>query len=81
MRGTPPPRCATCNGLLDDDLLVDGGTYCPETGGGEHTVRAATAEEWEEIGYTVDRHCYPWVAYKGPRFEPDIWFPIATPAC
>jgi hypothetical protein len=23
------------------------------------------------MGYTIDNHCYPWVAYKGPRFRPD----------
>lgn len=24
-------------------------------------------------GFTIDRHCYPWVAYKGPRFSPSEW--------
>lgn len=26
--------------------------------------------EAEAAGYDVDRSCYPWVAYKGPRFQP-----------
>jgi hypothetical protein len=29
------------------------------------TPAQATAE-----GFTIDRHCYPWVAYKGSRFTP-----------
>lgn len=24
----------------------------------------------EKQGYTVDTHVYPWLAYKGPRFNP-----------
>lgn len=36
--------------------------------------------EAERRGYTVDRHCYPWVAYKGPRFTPDEVIEIDTPA-
>jgi len=24
----------------------------------------------QDHGYTVDRSCYPWFAYKGPRFNP-----------
>lgn len=27
-------------------------------------------QEAEAAGYVVDRHVYPWVAYKGPRFNP-----------
>ena len=26
-----------------------------------------------EEGFTIDHHCYPWVAYKGPRFNPTEW--------
>lgn len=26
--------------------------------------------EAEHQGYTIDKTCYPWVAYKGPRFAP-----------
>jgi hypothetical protein len=39
-----------------------------------------TEREALEKGYTVDRHCYPWVAYKGPRFQPTEWHTIKTPA-
>lgn len=39
-----------------------------------------TAEEAEEMGFTVDRCTYPWFAYKGPRFEPTDTIPIVTPA-
>lgn len=39
-----------------------------------------TAEEAEQAGFTVDRHCYPWVAYKGPRFAPTETAPVKTPA-
>jgi len=27
-------------------------------------------QQAEAAGFTVDRCCYPWVAYKGPRFQP-----------
>jgi hypothetical protein len=26
--------------------------------------------EAEALGFTVDKHCYPWIAYKGSRFNP-----------
>lgn len=29
--------------------------------------------EARKCGYRVDDSCYPWVAYKGPRFNPTIW--------
>lgn len=35
-----------------------------------------TAAEAEAKGYTVDRHCTPWVAYAGPRFAPTEIFPV-----
>jgi len=28
------------------------------------------ADEMKSQGYVIDDHCYPWVAYKGPRFNP-----------
>jgi len=28
-------------------------------------------QQAESEGFTVDTHCYPWFAYKGPRFRPD----------
>lgn len=39
-----------------------------------------TASEAEAQGYTVDRTCYPWLAYKGPRFEPTETQAVDTPA-
>lgn len=35
-------------------------------------------EQAESEGYTVDHHCYPWIAYKGPRFNPTIFKSIRT---
>lgn len=32
----------------------------------------------EALGYTVDTTCYPWVAYKGPRFNPTEWRCVLT---
>lgn len=26
--------------------------------------------DMRELGFTIDDTCYPWVAYKGPRFAP-----------
>jgi hypothetical protein len=38
-----------------------------------------TRHQAERAGYIVDTHCYPWFAYKGPRFAPtDRIFGIAT---
>lgn len=36
--------------------------------------------EAEAMGWTVDRHTHPWVAYVGPRFSPDHIIEIDTPA-
>jgi hypothetical protein len=30
-----------------------------------------TREEAIAQGFVVDTHCYPWCAYRGPRFQPD----------
>lgn len=38
-----------------------------------------TAEQAELEGFVVDRHCYPWLAYKGPRFDPTEHFDVDTP--
>lgn len=35
-------------------------------------------EEYLNKGYTVDTSCYPWVAYKGPRFNPTKWVSVLT---
>lgn len=42
------------------------------------TDRPMTAAEYEDLGYTVDRHCYPWVAYLGPRFAPTSRYTVPT---
>lgn len=34
--------------------------------------------EAESAGFVVDKTCYPWVAYKGPRFQPTEWHYIDT---
>ncbi len=34
------------------------------------TPKPVSAKTAERRGFTVDRHCYPWFAYKGPRFAP-----------
>ena len=39
----------------------------------------ATEVEAVAMGWTVDRHTYPWVAYLGPRFTPTRLVEIATP--
>lgn len=41
--------------------------------------RGANVADAEADGFTIDRHCFPWIAYKGPRFQPDEWFPVITP--
>lgn len=33
-------------------------------------------ERFEAQGFTVDKTCSPWVAYKGPRFNPTEWHTI-----
>lgn len=40
--------------------------------------RNMSKKEMESRGFTVDGHCYPWVAYKGPRFQPTEIHYIAT---
>jgi hypothetical protein len=35
--------------------------------------------EAEDFGWTVDRYVYPWVAYLGPRFDPERTVRIHTP--
>ena len=39
-----------------------------------------TASQAEAEGSVVDRTCYPWFAYKGPRFAPDEIVEIITEA-
>lgn len=53
---------------------------------GEEWVRLAkyrptptSVEEAEHLGWSIDRHVYPWVAYQGERFAPDRLVKIATP--
>lgn len=44
------------------------------------TPQPRTLEEAEALGWTVDRHTWPWLAYLGPRFEPTLAVPISTPS-
>jgi hypothetical protein len=37
-----------------------------------------TKQMAEALGYTVDTHVYPWLAYMGPRFQPKATFEIPT---
>jgi hypothetical protein len=37
-----------------------------------------TPEEARAAGFTIDDTCYPWLAYKGPRFRPDEWRHVFT---
>ena len=46
----------------------------------ETITKPPSAEEAEEMGFTIDRHTYPWTAYKGPRFAPTECLVIYTPA-
>lgn len=32
--------------------------------------------EAEKQGFTIDCTCWPWVAYKGPRFDPTEWHEV-----
>lgn len=42
------------------------------------TVRETCPSFYASIGYTLDRDCYPWVAYKGARFLPDDLVGVKT---
>lgn len=64
-------------------------TFTPESRGRAKAIREdairrgvlyRSAAEAEELGFTVDRSCYPWVAYKGPRFLPTEIIRVSTPA-
>ena len=44
------------------------------------TTTTLTAAQAEAQGFTVDRHCYPWFAYKGPRFSPEETVEVITEA-
>lgn len=37
-----------------------------------------TRKEADESGLTIDSTCYPNVAYKGDRSEPDEWYEVPT---
>lgn len=37
-----------------------------------------TQTEAKALGYTIDTHCYPHVAYKGGRMQPDVWRYVFT---
>lgn len=36
------------------------------------------SELYRSEGYNIDETCYPWVAYRGSRFNPDVWHRIMT---
>jgi hypothetical protein len=38
----------------------------------------AVAEQARAAGYMVDQTCFPWVAYRGPRFAPTHFFCIPS---
>ena len=40
------------------------------------TVLADWEREAEADGWTVDHTCWPWLAYRGPRFDPDAVWPF-----
>lgn len=40
--------------------------------GEKMTTRFLSKAAAEAEGYTVDTHVYPWFAYKGPRFLPEV---------
>ena len=37
-----------------------------------------TAEQARQDGLNIDKTCYPWMAYKGPRFEPEFLERVLT---
>jgi hypothetical protein len=37
-----------------------------------------TANEARELGFTIDESCYPWLAYKGPRYAPSDRLEVLT---
>lgn len=37
-----------------------------------------TREDAIEQGFTIDDTCNPPVAYKGPRFDPDVWHTVVS---
>lgn len=39
-----------------------------------------TVQDAERLGYEIDKACYPWIAYLGPRFAPTSCWQIQTPA-
>lgn len=49
-----------------------------EQAGGEDAVRFKSKEDAVSQGFTVDTTCYPWFAYKGPRFNPTEYGDVPT---
>lgn len=45
----------------------------------DNAPRTWTDREARDRGFAVDTTCYPWVAYKGARFNPTEWHSIQTP--
>lgn len=50
----------------DNDTLI--GVY--KVSADDVPKHKLTKAEAEKYGYIVDTNCYPWQAYRGPRFEP-----------
>lgn len=48
--------------------------------GASSTTVPTSETQANELGWTVDRHVYPWCAYLGPRFAPEHIVEIDTPA-
>lgn len=42
------------------------------------TKFASDRLQYAAAGFTIDSTCYPWIAYKGPRFAPDEMAEIMT---
>src|SRR6516164_5976579 len=74
------PKCTKCG----KTTKTNQSKYCGD-GDNEHdwqydseTHETMTPTTAMNLGLTIDDSCYPWIAYKGPRFNPEIWFYCLT---
>ncbi len=87
LRDDDCPRCGWPETYAE--MMVEGAEQTPEVvafgcrkcgrlepKAGEHNY---PADMLADRGWTIDKHCYPWVAYRGPRFAPTAWFACRTP--
>ena|SRR6516162_9249342 len=77
------PKCTKCGKTTKDNQQK----YCGDGSNkdNEHdwqynsesheTMTPTTAMN---LGLIIDDSCYPWIAYKGPRFNPTVWFHCLT---